>query len=104
MTRIRVVAWRALMPVALISAQVGLGQTGAAEHKVVPFWPGGAPGAVGNQDADQPALTLYLFPPSQLAPSAVVVCPGGGYAVLAMDHEGRQVAEWLNPLGIDAFE
>jgi hypothetical protein len=33
----------------------------------------------------------------------VVVCPGGGYAKLAMDHEGRQVAEWLNSLGVAAF-
>ena len=103
MKRIRVMVWCALIPLAFISARVGLGQAGAAEHKVVLLWPGGAPGAVGNQDADQPALTLYLFPPGQLARSAVVVCPGGGYGALAMDHEGRQVAEWLNSLGIDAF-
>jgi len=103
MKRIRVMVWYALIPVAFISARVGLGQPGAAEQKVKLLWPGGAPGAVGNQDADQPALMLYLFPPSQLARSAVVVCPGGGYGALAMDHEGRQVAEWLNSLGIDAF-
>ncbi|MGD0011372.1 MAG: alpha/beta hydrolase [Terriglobia bacterium] len=103
MTRTRVMVWCALMSVALISAHVGLGQIGVAEHEVVLLWPGGAPGAVGNQDADRPSLTLYVLPPSQLARSAVVVCPGGGYAVLAMDHEGRQVAEWLNSLGIDAF-
>src|SRR5699024_7049 len=35
--------------------------------------------------------------------SSVVVFPGGGYAHLAMDHEGYQVAEWLNSLGIAAF-
>jgi acetyl esterase/lipase len=33
----------------------------------------------------------------------VVVCPGGGYGVLASDHEGKQVAEWLNSLGVSAF-
>jgi len=102
-TRTRVMVWCALMSVALISAHVGLGQIGAAEHKVVLLWPGGAPGAVGNQDADRPSLTLYVLPLSQPARSAVVVCPGGGYAMLAMDHEGRQVAEWLNSLGMDAF-
>jgi hypothetical protein len=49
--RTRVMVWYALMPVALISAQVGLSQTGNAEHKVVLLWPGGAPGAAGNQGA-----------------------------------------------------
>ena len=103
MTRTRVMVWCALMSVALISAHVGLGQIGAAEHNVVLLWPGGAPGAVGNQDADRPSLTLYVLPPSQPARSAVVVCPGGGYAGLAMDYEGRQEAEWLNSLGVAAF-
>jgi acetyl esterase/lipase len=32
-----------------------------------------------------------------------VVCPGGGYGALADDHEGRQVARWLNSLGVAAF-
>ncbi|MFO0950813.1 MAG: alpha/beta hydrolase [Isosphaeraceae bacterium] len=32
----------------------------------------------------------------------MVVCPGGGYGHLAMDHEGKQVAEWLNSLGVTA--
>jgi len=49
--RTRVVAWYALMPVALISAQVGLGQAANAEHKLVLLSPDGAPGALGNQDA-----------------------------------------------------
>jgi len=93
----------ALMSVALISAQVGLGQIGPAEHKAVLLWPDGAPGAVGTDDADRPSLTLYSLAGGQPARSAVVVCPGGGYAGLAMDHEGRQVAEWLNSLGIAAF-
>ena len=35
--------------------------------------------------------------------TAVVVCPGGGYVNLAMNHEGRQVANYLNSLGIAAF-
>ena len=51
MARTRVVAWYALMPVALISAQVGLSPTGNAEHQRVLLGPDGAPGAVGNQDA-----------------------------------------------------
>ena len=35
--------------------------------------------------------------------TAVVVAPGGGYAALAMDHEGRQVASWFNAMGVTAF-
>lgn len=65
------------------------------------LWPSGAPGAVGDEDPDRPTLTLYR--PEKPVGTAVVVCPGGGYATLAMDHEGRQVAEWLNSLGITAF-
>jgi hypothetical protein len=50
-TRTRVMVWYALMPIALILAQVALGQAGNAEHKLVLLWPDGAPGAVGNQGA-----------------------------------------------------
>src|SRR5262249_6605285 len=35
--------------------------------------------------------------------TAVVICPGGGYRFLAVDHEGRQIAEWLNSRGVTAF-
>jgi acetyl esterase/lipase len=69
----------------------------------MPLWPGGAPGALGTADEDIPTLTKYE--PKTPAPTgtAVVVCPGGGYTHLAMDHEGKQIAEWLNTLGITAF-
>ena len=73
----------------------------AAEPKTELLWPDGAPGAVGNEDADRPALTTWL--PATPTGTAVVVCPGGGYRHLAMDHEGKQIAEWLNSLGIAAF-
>lgn len=67
------------------------------------LWPNGAPGAVGTEDADKPSLTIYLADPATRNGTAVVVCPGGGYGALAMDHEGKQVAEYLNHLGIAAF-
>ncbi|MBK5292189.1 MAG: alpha/beta hydrolase, partial [Acidobacteriia bacterium] len=66
------------------------------------LWTSGAPGALGNEDTDKPSLTIYL-PAGRNTGSAVVVCPGGGYRTLAMDHEGKQIAEWLNSLGISAF-
>jgi acetyl esterase/lipase len=66
------------------------------------LWPGGAPGALGSEDADKPSLTTYL-PTGKKTGTAVIVCPGGGYRGLAMDHEGHQVARWLNSLGVAAF-
>ncbi len=70
--------------------------------RVVLLWPNGAPGAVGEEDADRPTLTIYL-PPGKNAGSGIVVCPGGGYARLAMDHEGTQIAAWVNSIGVAAF-
>jgi len=67
------------------------------------LWPNGAPGAVGNDDKDKPTLTVFLPPADKATGAAVVICPGGGYGGLAADHEGKQVAEWLNSLGVAAF-
>jgi acetyl esterase/lipase len=65
------------------------------------LWSNGAPGALGTADEDKPSLTPYLAKSPN--GTAVIVCPGGGYQHLAMDHEGVQVAKWLNSLGISAF-
>ena len=70
--------------------------------KVELLWPGGAPGALGDEDTDRPNLTIYL-PHANEAHSAVIVCPGGGYGMLAVDHEGKQIADWLNARGVAAF-
>ena len=67
------------------------------------LWPKGAPGATGDKPADKPTLTAWPAPADKANGAAVVVCPGGGYGGLAMDHEGRQVAEWLNSFGVAAF-
>jgi len=67
------------------------------------LWPGGTPGALGNDDADRPAVAVFLAPKEKAAGTAVVVCPGGGYGHLALDHEGKQIAGFLNSLGISAF-
>jgi acetyl esterase/lipase len=67
------------------------------------LWPLGAPGAVRNEPEDRPKITVYRAPTETATGAAVVVCPGGGYWVVAADHEGRQVAEWLNSLGVSAF-
>ena len=77
-------------------------QRGAPEPKVILLWPDGAPGAKGNEEADQPTLDVYI-PSDGANGAAVVVFPGGGYRHLAVDHEGRQIARWLNSFGVAAF-
>ena len=74
----------------------------AADTRAVPLWPDGAvPLGAGSGPADRPSITPYLVREGD-ARSAVVVCPGGGYAGLA-DHEGEPVARWLNARGLHAF-
>ena len=67
------------------------------------LWPSGAPGALGSEAVDKPKITVYRAAAATANGAAVVVCPGGGYGVLAADHEGKQVAEWLNSFGVSAF-
>ena len=74
-----------------------------AHQKVELLWPGGAPGAIGTEDADKPNLTVFLVPETAAARTGVIVCPGGGYGALAKDYEGYAIARWLNSLGISAF-
>jgi len=77
--------------------------TAHGDREFVYLWPQGAPGAAGDEALDKPKLTLYRAPADRANGAAIVVCPGGGYNVVASDHEGRQVAEWLNGLGVSAF-
>jgi acetyl esterase/lipase len=58
---------------------------------------------VFQNDLDRPTLTPYLADPGKATGAAVIVCPGGGYQNLAMDHEGLQIARWLNAQGVHAF-
>jgi len=67
------------------------------------LWPDGAPGAKDDAEGDKPTLTIYLPPKDKTTGAAVVICPGGGYGNLAMDHEGHQIAQWLNTLGVAGF-
>src|SRR5512135_3063748 len=54
------------------------------------LWPDGAPGGLGTEPVDRPKITVYRAPADKASGAAVVVCPGGGYQVVAADHEGRQ--------------
>jgi len=93
-----------MMPLIIVSlAVVTSAQTSSMERKIELLWPGGAPGAVGQEPADRPTLEFFLPPAGKANGTAVIVCPGGGYGMHAMDHEGNQIGEWFNALGVAAF-
>ena len=92
----------------------------AGQPAVIPLWPGGAPGSEAwtqpehesivppnemkvVRNVTQPTLTAYLPPPAVATGTAVIVCPGGAYHFLAIEHEGTDVAHWLVERGVAAF-
>jgi acetyl esterase/lipase len=95
----------------------------APSHLTLPVWPGVAPGAPANPPAEAdtttakdnliagkplirlgnvstPTLTLYKATSNNTG-AAVVVFPGGGYNILAIDLEGTEVCDWLTAAGIN---
>jgi acetyl esterase/lipase len=88
---------------AIATLALTTGSAAAAPRAPIVLWPDGAPGAVGREAVDIPTLQPYV--PEKPVPTgtSVIVCPGGGYQNLAMDHEGKQVAEFFNSLGVTAF-
>lgn len=67
------------------------------------MWENGAPGALGQDDDDKPTLTVYRPWQTNASGTSVIVAPGGSYGRLASNHEGRQVANWFNAMGLTAF-
>lgn len=66
---------------------------------IFPLWPDGAP-AAGKPDEARPRISVYRPEQRACVTAAVLICPGGGYGNLALGHEGKEIAEWLNGLGI----
>jgi acetyl esterase/lipase len=75
----------------------------SVEPRVMRLWEGAAPGALGDAEEDRPTLTMYAVSEEKQQRAAVIVFPGGGYSWLATNHEGRQIANWFNAMGITAF-
>jgi acetyl esterase/lipase len=88
------------------------------DHMTLPLWPGTPPGAKANlppevnvnatmegkplvrvENVSTPTITLYK-PKGKSSGAAIVVFPGGGYQILAMDIEGTEACEWLNDIGV----
>jgi acetyl esterase/lipase len=55
------------------------------------------------RNVTRPSVTVFLPPPALATGTAVVVCPGGAFHFLAIEHEGTQVAQWLNARGVAVF-
>jgi len=86
---------------ALVIALSGMTLAIEPEDIQVPLWPEGAPGALGNEPKDVPTLTVRKVESSNPT-GALIICPGGGYGGLAMDHEGKQIVQWANSMGLTA--
>jgi acetyl esterase/lipase len=91
--------------------------SGFSQTLTLKLWPDGIPGSKTDpsyvekitttdgritrcEKVVTPDLTVFLPAPEKANGAAVLICPGGGYGVLAFDHEGNAIAKWLNDNGI----
>jgi acetyl esterase/lipase len=65
--------------------------------------PRGAKPVQRLSNVTDPTISLYKPAAGKETGAAVLVCPGGGYNILAMDLEGTEVADWLNSIGVTAI-
>jgi acetyl esterase/lipase len=89
----------------------------SAQSTILKVWPDGVPGSIQNErytekstsivglvslieKVTDPSLSVFLPPSEKATGVAVLICPGGGYGVLAINHEGTAIAQWLNENGI----
>ncbi|MCL4191405.1 MAG: alpha/beta hydrolase [Thermoguttaceae bacterium] len=109
------------MRIAFVAACLVLFSTVSRSEELptVAVWPAAAPGEKGGIGEEQvqpnkpgekqverltnvshPTVTVYKPEATKDTGAAVLICPGGGYHILAMDLEGKEVAEWLNSIGV----
>lgn len=87
-------------------------------HLVIPLWSDGAPGSETWEQVEKETVmpewgiplvhnvtqpSLIVYPAARPNGTAVIIAPGGAFHFLAIEHEGRQVAEWLSAQGYTAF-
>ena len=100
-------------PLILLVSSIAIAQT------ELPLWDNNMPGVGAaepetvrpNKNGDdvirltnvsKPTLTLYLLKETDAPTPFVIICPGGGYGILAFNKEGTEIAEWLNSIGVSA--
>src|SRR2546422_690264 len=115
----RKTSWAAVLVGILLIPCVGAGEP----SKTIALWPGNAPGENGRigeerdttkasdnliagkpvirlGNVSRPTIAVYPAPADKNTGAAVLVCPGGGYHILAMDLEGTEGCDWLNSIGV----
>lgn len=89
----------------------------AGQNQILPLWEGDPPNyretgevtifdtadIVRLRNVQKPDIAVFLPSKKNATGEAVVICPGGGYGILAYDWEGSDIARWLNSNGIAAF-
>lgn len=115
-----------VMSTCLLGTSFACIMVGAAETQSEPLWPETPPGpaaVVAGDEQDftkpddrliagkriiklgnvsRPQMQVFLPPEGKANGGAIVICPGGGFSILAWDLEGTEVAQWLNSLGYAA--
>jgi acetyl esterase/lipase len=86
-------------------------------QKVEALWPGLPPGDIAGEvgeekvetkgvkrvsNVTEPTITYFLSSSAKATGATVLVCPGGAYNILAIEHEGEDVCKWLNEIGVHA--
>ncbi len=92
----------------------------AQDRPVINVWPDKVPGEKGDigeekymdpptstikrlGNVSKPTLTIFEPAKDKKNGAAIIICPGGGYSILAWDLEGTEVAEWANSNGVTAI-
>ena len=91
----------------------------AVEPPVVYLWPNGAPGSEGKTSEEivkvqpagdhvisnihKPSITVYIPAKETATGAGVIIAPGGGHSALWVDHEGHNIAKWLQERGVAGF-
>jgi endo-1,4-beta-xylanase len=104
-----------ITPILLVSSLIAA----SSEPSVVYLWPDGAPGSEGKtgeeavriqpagdhviSNVHRPSITVYLPSKETATGVGIVIAPGGGHSALWMDHEGYNIAKWLQDHGIAGF-
>lgn len=104
--------------VLLVLGGLSLSAPATAQTDSLRLYPDGVPGAIPSDLTERTRVNpndgvrvttnvkepvLYVHEPEQPNGTGVIICPGGGYYVLAMEHEGHAIARWFNDRGITAF-
>ena len=107
--------------ITILTLFTGFFAVASDDGRPVKLWPGKVPGEEGRNigeekvqepkpgqtksvtrltNVTEPTITVHKPAPEKDTGAAVVVCPGGGYNILAIDHEGHDIVKWLNEIGV----